>query len=222
MVPPFRDLKPGNRLSGQMDPEIAQDAALVASVLAEDRRACDRMMRKAEALARKIAGKLPPAERDGFVNEALEHLWADDWRRLRMWKKKAPLSHYLKTMFRNLRTDVQRRNSGSDLLPGHFGPGDDGGTFNELIVDPEIERETEQVTDCIRKSLELVTPNQRQVMQLRFFDEFSYHQIAETLKVHIGTVASNISDAQKSLRRKIIDTCGELLSALLSTTGGSR
>ena len=205
-----------------MNPEIAQDAALVASVLAEDRRACDRMMRKAEVLARKIAGKLRPAERDSFVNEALEHLWADDWRRLRMWKKRAPLSHYLKTMFRNLRTDHQRSSGRNDLLPGHFGPGDDGGTFQELIADPEIEQDAEQVERCLQSGLARITANQRQLVRLRFFEERSYQQIAETLAIHIGTVASNLVDAQKSLRRKMIGTCGELLSALFSTAGGGR
>lgn len=205
-----------------MDPEVTKDAALVASVLAEDRRACDRMMRKAEALAQDIAKKLAQAERAGFVNEALEHLWDNDWRRLRMWKKKAPLSHYLKTMFRNLRADHQRRNGRDDLLPGYFGPGDDGAAFQGLIVDPEIEQDAEQVTDCLQQGLDLVTPNQRQLMRLRFYEELSYQQIAESLSVHIGTVASNLVDAQKSLRRRMIGTCGELLAALFSTGGEVR
>ena len=205
-----------------MDPEVTKDAALVASVLAEDTRACDRLMRKAEALARDIAKKLPQADRDGFVSEALEHLWDNDWRRLRMWKKKAPLAHYLKTMFRNLRTDHQRRNGRQDLLPGYFGPGDDGGTFQELIVDPEIEREAEQVERCLQQGLKLITSNQQQLLRLRFVDERTYQQIAESLAVHIGTVASNLVDAQKSLRRKMIGTCRELLDALFSTAGGGR
>jgi len=205
-----------------MDPEVTKDAALVASVLSEDGRACDRMMRKAEALARDIAKKLPQAERDGFVNEALEHLWDNDWRRLRKWKKKAPLSHYLKTMFRNLRTDHQRRNGRNDLLPGYFGPGDDGAAFQDLIVDPEIEQDAEQVTDCLKRGLDLVTPNQQQLMRLRFYEELSYQQIAESLSVHIGTVASNLVDAQKSLRRRMMGTCGELLAALFSTGGEVR
>ena len=205
-----------------MDPEVTKDAALVASVLAEDIRACDQMMRIAEALARNIAKKLPQADRDGFVSEALEHLWDNDWRRLRMWKKKAPLSHYLKTMFRNLRTDHQRSSGRNDLLPGHFGPGDDGGTFQELIADPEIEQDAEQVERCLQSGLARITANQRQLVRLRFFEERSYQQIAETLAIHIGTVASNLVDAQKSLRRKMIGTCGELLSALFSTAGGGR
>jgi len=205
-----------------MDPEIAQDAALVASVLAEDGRACDRMMRKAEALARKIAGKLPPSERDSFVNEALEHLWADDWRRLRMWKKRAPLSHYLNTMFRNLRRDYLRRNGRGFLLSPYFGPDDDGGSSHELIVDPEIERETEQVTECLERGLGLLTPNQRLCLELRFFRGLSYEQMAAHLAVRKGTVGTNLLDAQKALLRRMKGVCGELVSALLSTTGGSR
>jgi RNA polymerase sigma factor (sigma-70 family) len=205
-----------------MDPEVTKDAALVASVLAEDGRACDRMMRKAEVLARDIARKLPQAERDSFVNEALEHLWNNDWRRLRMWKKKAPLSHYLKTMFRNLRTDHQRKRGRNDPSPSYFGPDDDVGAFEGLIPDPDIEQDAEQVTNCLQRGLDLVTPNQQQLIRLRFYEELSYQQIAESLSVHIGTVASSLVDAQKSLRRRMIGTCGELLAALFSTVGGGR
>jgi len=206
-----------------MDPEIEKDIALVAGVLALDARATRELLQKAEVAAGLVARKLrSAADRDEFVNRARVHLWDGDWRRLRAWRKQVPLSHYFASVFANLRTDFLRERGRNDLESGHFGPGDDGTAFPDQTVDPTDGSDVEQVTECLGRGLGLLTPKQRRCLELRFFHGLSYQQMAADLAVSIGTVGTNLLDAQKALLRRMTGVCGELLASLLATTRGDR
>ena len=206
-----------------MDPEIETDIALVAGVLALDDPATRLLLQKAEAAALLVARSLRSAsERDDFVHRAQLHLWDNDWRRLRAWRKQVPLSHYFGSIFVNLRTDILRERERDRLEPGHFGPGDDDNDLPGQAVDPDNELDIEELTHCLQTGLELVTPRQKRCLELRFFHDYSYERIAAELAIRIGTVGTNLLDAQRALLRRMTGTCGELIAGMIAAGRGGR
>lgn len=63
----------------------------------------------------------------------------------------------------------------------------------------EFERAAERKEEILR-ALQLLTRKQRKVMQLRFYEEMSYKQIASVMSVHIDTVYNIASKATSALR----------------------
>ncbi|MEO1617776.1 MAG: sigma-70 family RNA polymerase sigma factor [Planctomycetota bacterium] len=55
----------------------------------------------------------------------------------------------------------------------------------------------------VRQAIETLTEEHRHILTLREMEEFSYEDIAEILKISIGTVRSRLSRARKALRAAI-------------------
>jgi len=66
-------------------------------------------------------------------------------------------------------------------------------------VDPELALIKEVDHEMLRAALEKLSAEFRELIVLREFEELSYKQIADVIKVPIGTVMSRLSRARKSL-----------------------
>ncbi len=67
---------------------------------------------------------------------------------------------------------------------------------------PAKEEQTEQI-EQLHREIENLPPEQRQVIQLRLAEEQSFAEIAEQLKLPLGTVLSRMRLALGKLRRKL-------------------
>jgi RNA polymerase sigma-70 factor (ECF subfamily) len=72
---------------------------------------------------------------------------------------------------------------------------------DELKALPEI-GETSMTLEAgeLQQSLDLIPPDQREVLVLRFFEEMSYEEIARVTGCTLGTVRSRIHYAKRALR----------------------
>ena len=61
-----------------------------------------------------------------------------------------------------------------------------------------------QLSESLAKSLDLLSPDQRQVVVLADIEEYSYQEIAEIMGCSIGTVRSRLHRARALLRRLIL------------------
>ena len=59
--------------------------------------------------------------------------------------------------------------------------------------------------EALNRNLDRLSADHREVLLLRFADEFSYEEIAETLDVSLGTVKSRINRARSELRALMAD-----------------
>jgi RNA polymerase sigma factor (sigma-70 family) len=80
--------------------------------------------------------------------------------------------------------------------------------FTSAVILPiefqQIEFEhAEEKKHEILKALQLLTKKQRKVIQLRFYEDMSYKEIASIMSVHIDTVYNLVSQATCSLRNTI-------------------
>ena len=61
----------------------------------------------------------------------------------------------------------------------------------------------EEVIECVRRVVESLPEEQRMCVILRYYDEMSLQEIADTLEVSLGTVKSRLSRASKKMRDEI-------------------
>lgn len=83
---------------------------------------------------------------------------------------------------------------------------EDGEDFELEDIDGEIPDElleNKDVIECVRRVVESLPEEQRTCVILRYYDEMSLQEIADTLEVSLGTVKSRLSRASKKMRDEI-------------------
>lgn len=83
---------------------------------------------------------------------------------------------------------------------------EDGEDFELEDIDGEIPDElleNKDVIECVRRAVESLPEEQRMCVILRYYDEMSLQEIADTLEVSLGTVKSRLSRASKKMRDEI-------------------
>lgn len=78
-------------------------------------------------------------------------------------------------------------------------------TYRSDELDPEEHFIKSQRLEAIKSLAEKLSPKYRELIQLRFFEELSYIEIAERIDMPIGTVKARLSRAKKLLKR-ILET----------------
>jgi RNA polymerase sigma-70 factor (ECF subfamily) len=73
-----------------------------------------------------------------------------------------------------------------------------------LAVTPIEEYVEGQLSESLERSLEQLSPEQRQVIVLADIEEYSYQEIAEIMGCSIGTVRSRLHRARALLRRLVL------------------
>ena len=90
-------------------------------------------------------------------------------------------------------TRKERRQSGGELVPGIAGR------------EPEFTLEIEESRQQLAESMKTLPNEQLQVLQLRFEEQLSFGDIAEQLKIPLGTALSRLRLAIDKLRKQITD-----------------
>lgn len=67
------------------------------------------------------------------------------------------------------------------------------------ILNPEAELEKKQRIKILRKIVEQLNPNYRVLVKLRYFKEYTYDEIAQELKIPIGTVKAQLHRSREQL-----------------------
>ncbi|MBJ09908.1 MAG: RNA polymerase subunit sigma-24 [Flavobacteriales bacterium] len=67
------------------------------------------------------------------------------------------------------------------------------------ILNPEGEFEKKQRIKILRKIVEQLNPNYRTLVKLRYFKEYTYDEIAQELKIPLGTVKAQLHRSREQL-----------------------
>ena len=117
------------------------------------------------------------------------------WRALPEFRGDCRFSTWLYRLVNNAAIDYLRREK------RHRDTGDvddlelpDGGPS------PQEQAERSDTRDAVRRALDRLSPEHRQVLLLRFMQELDYGEIAQVLDVSEGTVKSRINRAKSKLR----------------------
>lgn len=146
----------------------------------------------------------PEAQAEELAQEAL----ATVWRKAALFDPgRAAASTWIFTIARHLRVDALRRRQGLGLGSGLgesesidvTSPGFDLEDLDQPAAGDRLD--AEQQHERLRRAFALLSPQQRQVLSLSYYDEAPHTRIAAELGIPLGTVKSRIRVAVAQLRR---------------------
>ena len=73
-------------------------------------------------------------------------------------------------------------------------------------IDPQEACHVQEQGRLLRSALEVLTPNERQVIEAAFFAELTYNEVASQLNQPLGTVKTRIRSGLGKLRQALIQT----------------
>lgn len=129
------------------------------------------------------------------AEELTQEAMVSAWRRAETFdRKKATASTWMYTILRNKRIDLARRNK--------FILTELDSVENEAAdtVHADDTYDVSKATKAIKEALQQLPAEQMTVLQKAFFEEKSHSEIAEELKLPLGTVKSRIRIALSKLR----------------------
>jgi RNA polymerase sigma-70 factor (ECF subfamily) len=72
--------------------------------------------------------------------------------------------------------------------------------------DPQEAYYLEEQSRLLRNALEVLTPQERQVIETAFFSELTYHEVAAKLNQPLGTVKTRVRSGLGKLRQALAGT----------------
>lgn len=179
----------------------ARDQELLGRLSAGDEDAFRRLFRRyaptAVALARRITRQ--PSLAEEVVQEAFLSLWQTSDR---FDPRRGSVRAWLMAMVRNRAVDAVRREEVHRRLTEGTGASD------VVLIDDPTERVAEDMglpeeRRAVRAAVEELPPEQRQVIDLMYFEGLSQSKIAERLSLPLGTVKSRTLLGMRRLRSSL-------------------
>lgn len=134
---------------------------------------------------------------DDLAEELAQETMVAVWRKSALFDPaRAAASTWIFTIARRLRIDAFRR--------GQLDLADEAPDFDAFEADQPAADEAFDATrgaERVRRAMEQLPPEQREVLLLSFFEDEPHARIAETLRIPLGTVKSRVRLAVTHLRR---------------------
>jgi RNA polymerase sigma-70 factor (ECF subfamily) len=129
-----------------------------------------------------------------LADDAVQEAFLDLWRQSgRFDQDRASISTWICVLAHRRAVDLARREARRRLGDEQAGPVDpDSYTAEELVVLREEQRQ-------VRAAVGELTPPLRQVVELAFFGGLTHREVAERLRVPLGTVKSRMFEALRRL-----------------------
>ena len=137
-----------------------------------------------------------PAEAEDVVQEVFIKLWKH---RDKMAEIKS-VEAWCMRVTRNLSIDKLRsKHNRTDDIP-------EGTDWKDTGVSPHRQAELNETVKKVKEWIEELPEAQRNVIQLRDIEEFSYKEIAAALDVSMELVKVNLHRARKAIRKKLLES----------------
>ncbi len=174
---------------------VASDRELVGRVLEGDDNAFEYLFnRYRDAIHRLFVQRLGGAnDADDLLQETFIKVYIN----LHRYNAEYTFGQWAYTIARNTFIDfVRRRQDGLSIDDRFAAPASSAPTPEESFIN--LQQRTQ-----IEHYLERLTPRYRQLVRMRFFDEYSYEEIAVKLSLPLGTVKTQIHRAREQMCRMI-------------------
>ena len=127
------------------------------------------------------------------------------WRSLGQYQFEANFSTWLFRLTSNICIDFLRRKKRRQetSLTESYDDSDEGAELSvpDMQPSPEQQAMTNETKIELARAMEQLSPEHREILQLRVIEDLPYEQIADILGVRVGTVKSRLARARLSLRK---------------------
>ena len=173
---------------------LAPPAPLLPLVAAGDQGAMRQLVRRFEPLVRSIAHRRDHhnGSGDDLVQETMLRLWRSAHR---FDPERGTEPAFVAAVARNAAIDIARHRATRPATP----------TADIASLVPPAASPTEHVADAmaVRAALRHLTPGQRELVRLAYFEHLTQQEIATRLGLPLGTVKSRTFEALRVLRRAL-------------------
>lgn len=199
------------------EPDSAAERELIRMAQQGDQEALERLLTQNQDLIYRTALKFT-AGREEAAQELAQEVMISVFRHIGQFRGQSRFSTWLYRIACNLgknRYVVENRERARYTSLDHSAGSDEDDNArpmnfeDERAVDPRAAASGGETLAVLKERLELLEPEWREVIVLRFFEDLSYEEIAETLEVPIGTVKSRINRARRALRDVMKDVLAE-------------
>jgi len=152
---------------------------------------------------------------DHLIEDALQDLFVKLWKNRNNIKETESVKNYLYKSFRRVllrKLDVQQRKYNFTVLEQGLDWSQELGYDQTLISRERLEK----IRKNLALALEKMSPRQREVIHLRYYEEMEYEEIAELMQLSPSSTYKLVYKAIDTLRNHLSRTDLLLLSTLLS------
>lgn len=184
---------------------IATDQQLITLATDGDTVAFEYLFnRYRDALHRLYLQKTGGKESD--VEDLLQEIFIKVYFNLNRYNESYTFGQWVYTIARNAFIDYTRRKRFEEVSIDHFS-GDsfkwDSASSNPSPEESIIRSQQHAQLDCLMQKLK---PRYREIIEMRFFKEYSYEEIGKALDLPIGTVKTQIHRAREALCKLITES----------------
>lgn len=180
----------------QTAPVEDPDSSLISEIATGNTQALDELYaRHASGLLGFLYARLNNRQ---LAEEVLQDTMLAAWNNAGNFRGESTVKTWLLVIARNRAINAQRRQRPQlvDVDAVYDLASTDTGPFE--AVAREFDR------SAVREALGMLKPEQREILVLFFFHQFSGPEIAETLEISVGTVKSRLHRAKEALRRVLL------------------
>lgn len=174
---------------------LEDEVRLVSRILDGDSGALDQFISLYRSLIYAILTRhfnLSSDEADELFQQFLVHIWEGQFRRLRAWRRKAPLAAYLATMARNLVGDFRRKRRREPQMADP-----DQSVLDDRYDEPDRKQ-------MLEAALSELSDADRELIYRRYYLGETYREIAEGLRITPNHAGVALSRAQFRLKQILI------------------
>ena len=183
-----------------------QEAAIVRKVLGGDANAFETLVLEYEKNVYNIALRMTGNSEDAA--DMTQEAFIKAYNSLQSFRGDSKFSVWLYRIVSNVCLDLLRSKNRRPTVS--LSVEDDDGEDTQLDVadesqSPELLLDRKLTRDSVRRGLDSLPPDYRQILLLREIQGLSYDEIAQALSLEVGTVKSRIFRARKRLCTFLID-----------------
>ena len=182
-----------------------EESAAIARVLAGDADAFEPLVLEHQTNVYRLALRLMGNEADAA--DAAQDAFVKAYTSLSSFRGDSRFSVWLYRLTNNVCIDALRRRRDTVPIENEDGEGE----VSELPLpderwSPEVLAERAEDVRSVRSAMAALSPEYREILTLREIGGLSYEELAETLRMEIGTVRSRLNRARKKLADELVRT----------------
>ena len=135
-----------------------------------------------------------------IAEEAAQETFIQAWLHLSSYRPQTSLRNWLYRIAVNAATDILRKEK--RILPNAI----EDLQLTDSLPGPEALLFQSERTALVQKAILSLPDASRAILVLREYEEMSYHEIADTLDIPVGTVMSRLNYARKILKERLEQT----------------